>query len=65
VSLFVFVCCVLTQLPVVDCCVASSANDQGLALARSHMLDPSGLGSPPVAPQVLEGADVVDLDLFP
>jgi hypothetical protein len=48
-----------------DCPVASSANDQGLAMARGHVFDPGGLRSPPVAPQVLEGADVVDLDLFP
>ena len=39
-----------------------AADDQGLALARSHMSDPGGLVALPLALEVGEFADVVYLD---
>ena len=47
-----------------DVHVARAADDQGLALAGNYYSDPGGLCGPPSALQVLEGSDVVDLDVL-
>ena len=47
-----------------DVHVARAADDQGLTLAGNHNSDPCGLFGPPSVLQVLEGSDVVDLDVL-
>ena len=49
---------------VLDVHVARAADDQGLTLAGNHNSDPCGLFGPPSALQVLEGSDVVYLDVL-
>jgi len=57
----------MTALPgrasvVVDALVAGAADDQGLAAARGHLLDPGGPGGPSLGVQVLQMPNVVHLD---
>jgi hypothetical protein len=47
-----------------DIHVALAADDQGLALASRHEADPPRLGTLPFALEVLQGSNVVHLDLL-
>ena len=49
----------------VDGGVAVAADDQGLAMARGHLLDPGRRGRPSCALEVLQAPHVVDLDVRP
>jgi len=44
--------------------MAATADHQGLTSAVCHHLDPEGRVGSPMAPQVFQGSDVMDLDRF-
>ncbi len=48
-----------------DVLMAGAADDQGLAAACCHLLDPCGLLGPPLASEILEMPDVMHFDLLP
>jgi hypothetical protein len=51
-------------MSVLDVHVAHVADDQGLALAGSHTLDPLRLWNTSLLLEILQSPDVVDLDVF-
>jgi hypothetical protein len=48
----------------VEILVAPTADNQGLAMARRHHLDPEGLLSLPLRVEIGQAPDVVHLDLY-